>query len=726
LRQADSVSPIEKQQPQRSEQKTFRPDIEGLRAVAVLAVVLFHAEVPGVGGGFVGVDVFFVISGFLITGLLWREATSTGTVRLRTFYGARARRLLPASALVGVITMIASFALMSPLQVPGVLRDGVTSALYVGNIWFILRGVDYFADHTLSPFQHYWSLGVEEQFYLVWPVLILGTAWLIRLTRRRTRTQAVSSPRPYLIVLTLVVAGSFALSVVITYWAPPVAFFSLPTRAWQLGAGALVALTTARWNRLAPQAAAITGWTGLAMILLACTWFSTATPSPGIAALLPTLGTVLVIGAGCALSTQGCGRILGTAPMRAIGRISYSWYLWHWPVLVLAPIAIGQPLGLAARLAAALLSAALAVLTLRLVENPLRFAAPIRSSAKASLALGAGVTAVAVAVGQVLLGVVPVPVGHGTPATPLTVTVTPVPPGSDLATHDAAIRQAFDQVQTALTGSANLEAVPSNLDPSFVGVQTEQAAYAGQGCLLSPLQGEQPECASGDTASPTTVALIGDSHAAIWNPAFQQIAQQRHWRLVTLAKAACPVLDLRGANHFRRLVELLEHCEQWRAHIMDRLAAERPKLVVVSVFRGYGVHESLTGFTSFDPEWIDSLTRLVQRLRGFGARVLVLGPVPDLQLAVPICLSKHLDDATACSASRPAAVNAPGIAAESAATEAGGGRYDDLTELFCTTDRCPSIVGNTMVYVDSSHLTFEYSRLLAPVIGALADRALVE
>jgi hypothetical protein len=141
------------------------------------------------------------------------------------------------------------------------------------------------------------------------------------------------------------------------------------------------------------------------------------------------------------------------------------------------------------------------VLTLRLVENPLRFAAPIRSSAKASLALGAGVTAVAVAVGQVLLGVVPVPVGHGTPATPLTVTVTPVPPGSDLATHDAAIRQAFDQVQTALTASANLGAVPSNLDPSFVGVQTEQAAYAGQGCLLSPLQGEQPECASGDTAS---------------------------------------------------------------------------------------------------------------------------------------------------------------------------------------------------------------------------------
>ena len=694
--------------------------------MAVLAVVLFHAEMPGVGGGFVGVDVFFVISGFLITGLLWREATTTGSVRLRNFYGARARRLLPASALVGVITMIASFALLSPLQVPSVMQDGITSALYVGNIWFILRGVDYFAIPLASPFQHYWSLGVEEQFYLVWPVLILGTAWLIRLTRRRTRTQALSSPRPYLIVLTLVVAASFTLSVIITYWAPPVAFFSLPTRAWQLGAGALVALTTARWNRLSPRAAAITGWTGLAMILVACTWLSTTTPYPGLAAPLPTLGTVLVIGAGCAAPTQGCGRILGIAPMRAIGRISYSWYLWHWPVLVLAPIAIGHPLGLPARLAAALVSAALAVLTLRLVENPLRFADPIRRSARASLALGAGVTAVAVAVGQVLVGVVPVPVGRGTPAAPLTITAAPVPPGSDLTTHDTAVRQAFAQVQTAVTVSADLKAVPSNLDPSFVGVQTEQAAYAGQGCLLSPLQGEQPECASGDTASATTVALIGDSHAAIWNPAFQQIAEQRHWRLETLAKAACPVLDLRGANPFRRLVELVEHCEQWRAHIMDRLAAERPKLVVVSVFRGYGSDEKMTGFNSYDPTWIDAVSRLVRELRGIGAKVLVLGPIPNPRASVPFCLSVHLDDATACALLKSTAVNKAGIAAESAATNVSGGYYADLTDLFCTTDRCPVIIGNTLVFPDGGHVTFEYARLMSPVMGALADRALAQ
>ena len=179
MRQADSVSPTEEVQDRRPAQTGFRPDIEGLRAVAVLAVVLFHADVPGVGGGFVGVDVFFVISGFLITGLLWREVSTTGTVGLRRFYGARARRLLPASATVGVVTMIGSAVLLPPLQARSVIGDGIASALYVSNYRFVLQGVDYFAGHLPpSPFQHYWSLGVEEQFYLVWPAMIIGTAWL--------------------------------------------------------------------------------------------------------------------------------------------------------------------------------------------------------------------------------------------------------------------------------------------------------------------------------------------------------------------------------------------------------------------------------------------------------------------------------------------------------------------------------------------------------------------
>ena len=376
MRQADSVSPTEGAQDRRSAQKGFRPDIEGLRAVAVLAVVLFHAEVPGVGGGFVGVDVFFVISGFLITGLLWRELSTAGTVGLRRFYGARARRLLPASATVGVVTMIASAVLLPPLQARTVIGDGIASALYVSNYWFILRGVNYFASHVPpSPFQHYWSLGVEEQFYLVWPALIIGTAWLIRRARRRTRAQATSSQRPYLVACAdrgRVVRLSFAA----TYVVPAAAYFSLPTRAWQLAVGGLVALTAGQWRRLPARAAAITGWAGLALILLACNRVERDHAVSGYRRAVAHAGR----GAGdrrrlCPPS-QGCGRVLGLAPMRAIGRMSYSWYLWHWPVLVLAPALLGHPLGLAARLTAALVSGGLAVLTLRFLENPLRFAAP--------------------------------------------------------------------------------------------------------------------------------------------------------------------------------------------------------------------------------------------------------------------------------------------------------------------------------------------------------------
>jgi peptidoglycan/LPS O-acetylase OafA/YrhL len=720
VHQAVSGSTTEGQQGRGSARTGFRPDIEGLRAVAVLAVVLFHADVPGVGGGYVGVDVFFVISGFLITGLLWREANTTGTVGLRRFYGARARRLLPASAAVGVITVIGSAVLLPPLQARTVIGDGITSALYVSNYRFLLQGVDYSAPNVaVSPVQHYWSLGVEEQFYLVWPALILGTAWLIRRTRGRSRAEATSSQRPYLVVLVLVAAVSFALSLATTHWAPAAAFFSLPTRAWQLAAGGLVVLTADQWRRLPRLPAAIAGWTGLALILLACTRFSTDTLYPGAAALLPTVGAALVIGAGCAAPAEGCGRVLGLSPMRAIGRISYSWYLWHWPVLVLAPLVIGHPLGLAARLAAALVSGVLAILTLRFIENPLRFAAPVRRSPGRSLALGGIATAVAVGVGLALLVVVPTPVGRGAPAAAMSVTTAPVPTGSDIAAYDVAVQHAFAQVHAAVTASADLKAVPSNLTPPLADAAAERNDLFRSGCMRSGWQVTQPDCATGDTASTTTVAVVGDSQATMWNPAFRMVAEQRHWRLEMLTKAGCPLLDLPIAS--AQLHREYTECEQWRGQVVARLRAEHPRLVVVSMLREYG-HGSW--LTSYDPAWIDSLTRLMQQLRGSGAKVLVLGPTPDPGSVVPVCLSGHLDDAAACSARTSTALNEPGIAAESEATKVGGGHYADLTELFCTTDRCPVIVGNTLVYQDKGHLTIEYSRRLAPVIGALADGAL--
>ena len=701
----------------RTSRKGFRPDIEGLRAVAVIAVVLYHAGIPGFGGGFIGVDVFFVISGFLITGLLWREVATTNTVALGRFYGARARRLLPAAATVGIATALVVAVVLPPLQARSVFLDGIACALYAGNYRFAMHGTDYLAsDLPPSPFQHYWSLGVEEQFYLVWPVLIIGTAWLVH----RLRAGAAARATPYAVVLVLVAAASLAAAVLWTRTSPAWAFFSLPTRAWELAAGGLVALSIHQWRRLPLLPATIVGWGGLALIVLTCTQLGPRTPYPGTAALLPVLGTALVIGAGPVTGGLGAGRVLCRPAMRAIGRVSYSWYLWHWPVLLLMPPLLGEPAGLPARLSATAVSGGLAVITLHLVENPGRFAAALRRSAKASLTVAAAASAAAACACMLLLNVVPVPVGHGAAAPRANiVAVPPTTIAPAMSPEEAAVQHAFAQARDAVAVSAGLRAVPSNLDPPLAKAPADKAAVFVNGCVRSWREIGQVECATGDIASPTTVALVGDSHAAMWNPAFQHLAEQRHWRLETLAKVTCPLQDLHITSPY--LGREYTECEQWRAQIVNRLKAEHPRLVVLDMSRRYGAD---FGFTSYDPAWIDTLGRTVAQLRSIGAAVLVLGPVPDPGSSVPTCLSGHVDDATACAPARPVAVDDGGISAERAATTAGGGHYADLTDLFCTADRCPVIVGNTLVFRDDNHVTTEYAQLLTPVFGALADRAL--
>ena len=701
----------------RTSRKGFRPDIEGLRAVAVIAVVLYHAGIPGFGGGFIGVDVFFVISGFLITGLLWREVATTNTVALGRFYGARARRLLPAAATVGIATALVVAVVLPPLQARSVFLDGIACALYAGNYRFAMHGTDYLAsDLPPSPFQHYWSLGVEEQFYLVWPVLIIGTAWLVH----RLRAGAAARATPYAVVLVLVAAASLAAAVLWTRTSPAWAFFSLPTRAWELAAGGLVALSIHQWRRLPLLPATIVGWGGLALIVLTCTQLGPRTPYPGTAALLPVLGTALVIGAGPVTGGLGVGRVLCRPAMRAIGRVSYSWYLWHWPVLLLMPPLLGEPAGLPARLSATAVSGGLAVITLHLVENPGRFAAALRRSAKASLTVAAAASAAAACACMLLLNVVPVPVGHGAAAPRANiVAVPPTTIAPAMSPEEAAVQHAFAQARDAVAVSAGLRAVPSNLDPPLAKAPADKAAVFVNGCVRSWREIGQGECATGDIASPTTVALVGDSHAAMWNPAFQHLAEQRHWRLETLAKVTCPLQDLHITSPY--LGREYTECKQWRAQIVNRLKAEHPRLVVLDMSRRYGAD---FGFTSYDPAWIDTLGRTVAQLRSIGAAVLVLGPVPDPGSSVPTCLSGHVDDATACAPARPVAVDDGGVSAERAATTAGGGHYADLTDLFCTADRCPVIVGNTLVFRDDNHVTTEYAQLLTPVFGALADRAL--
>ncbi len=408
--------------------RAFRADIQGLRAVAVLEVVFYHAHLSFLGGGYVGVDVFFVISGFLITDLLWRERVRTGRVSLRAFYGRRARRLLPMAMLVLVVTMAASVRWVPPLQLRSVWKDGVASAFYGGNYRFAAAQANYLTSSAPpSPFQQYWSLGVEEQFYVVWPLLLLAAASFVRPWSRRRGTHSLHAQvgsttvqraeRPSALVpfnvLTVVAIGSFVFSLWLTRADQPWAFFSLPTRAWELAVGGLVALGAPVLRRLPVGAAMALGWAGLAAVVASAVGFGASTPFPGTAALAPVLGAAAILTAGLVPSRWGPVALLGTAVMGFIGAISYSWYLWHWPVLVLAPDVVGHALSEGTDLTLAAGSGLLAWASYRLVEEPSRRSKWLSAHARRSLFAGLGLSTVGACTCVVAALLLPTVQGHG-------------------------------------------------------------------------------------------------------------------------------------------------------------------------------------------------------------------------------------------------------------------------------------------------------------------------
>jgi peptidoglycan/LPS O-acetylase OafA/YrhL len=349
----------------------FRPDIEGLRAVAIAAVVLFQAGVPGIGGGYIGVDVFLVVSGFLITSLMMRELAATDGVSLLRFYGRRCRRILPASGLVLTTVVLAGYHWLGLPRGDEIAADGRWAALFASNL-----NLD--PPAAPSPLQHFWSLAVQEQFYLAWPALLALLAWL-----------GLRHAAPALLALTVV--GSMAWS--ISQAGTPGSYFSPATRAWELGAGCLLALAADRLERIPPGVAAALAGTGLAGIVVAALGFDSTTPFPGYAAALPVLATLLVLaGRGDAL--------LAVPPLRWLGRISYSLYLWHWPVLIIAEQAYG-PLTGPARGGLILVSVGLAAITYACIENPIRHSRNLRRSHLLTAALAAVLIAAPLAAGVV-------------------------------------------------------------------------------------------------------------------------------------------------------------------------------------------------------------------------------------------------------------------------------------------------------------------------------------
>jgi hypothetical protein len=312
-------------------------------------------------------------------------------------------------------------------------------------------------------------------------------------------------------------------------------------------------------------------------------------------------------------------------------------------------------------------------------------------------------------------------VGSGAAAAPPRIspagpTTEPTHPGS--SPGDEQVRRLTGQVAATVAASGERQPVPSNLTPSLQDAAEDSQLPFQQGCVLPWTAATVRNCVYGDPNGQSTVALIGDSHAAQWFPALEPLAEQRHERLDVQSKVTCPLMDLPITSPY--LGREYTECEQWRAQVLDRMRTERPALVVVATAHRYGAD---FGFTAYDPQWLAALTRLVGELRATGARVLVLGPVPDPHGNVPTCLSEHLDSVGACSPARDAGIDRAGVAAEQSAVRAGGGDYADLTELFCTASACPVVVGNDLVFRDDNHLTPEYAALLAPVLQAIVDRA---
>ena len=679
----------------------FRPDLEGLRGIAVLLVLVYHAGVPRLTGGYVGVDVFFVLSGFLITGLLVRELESTGTVSLPAFYARRARRLLPAAAVCLLATVAISAVVLPPLRTPDVTADGIAAALYASNIRFAIEATDYLqSEGAPSPLLHFWSLGVEEQFYVFWPALLL------LVTRG-----AAAIVRRVAIVAAVVLVLSLGLSLWLTVANAPWAFYSLPTRAWELAIGALLAVGAARLVRLPPGVAAAAGWIGLAAVALSAVVIRTDTPFPGTAALLPTVGSGLVILAGMRASPAGPGRLLGLPPLRFLGKISYSLYLWHWPVIVLPAALIDTPLPV--RIGLAVLAIPIAWASQRWIEEPIRHGRLVGLVPRRNLAVAGALTVALVlssaAIGRTIEGGLANAASGRDAGESLDGVLGPVrTPSVPSATAPPTASPTADPEQFA-------GPVPANLLPRLVDAPDDKPSTYEDGCHVDQGARAPADCVYGDPKSDTTVVLAGDSHAAQWFPALEWLATENGWRLLPMTKGACSIAEVTVWNTtFERAYE---ECDAWREAVLERIETVEADLVIVATSR---THTPMVDGRVLEGDraratMLEAVGRTLNRLNEIAPRVVVLADTPRATTDPPTCLSQNLGEMEACATPRERAFIQAWSEGEREVAEAADAAFVDVAPWVCPVDPCPVVIARYLVYRDTHHLT-------TPFVMALRSR----
>ena len=551
--------------------KTSTPkitQIQGLRALAALLVTLFHAK--WISGGFIGVDIFYVISGFLITGLLIREIERTGTINFKEFYARRFKRLLPTSFFVLGITAVFSWLLIPATMRSSLGRDIIAAGLYVSNYLFAWWQADYQnLDATPSPVIHYWSLAVEEQFYLLWPLLIL--LFFLAATKLKKRNAVT-------VFVAAVTALSFAFSIYQTENSPIWAFYSLPTRAWELGIGALLVL-------LPPiKTKKVVGLLGFIFVIASAFIFNETTAFPGFSAVLPVLGTVMLIGTVNSwppfLNDVGNSKLF-----QWLGEISYPLYLWHWPLLVLPCTYLARPLTIFERIIAIIATIVLADLTHRFIEEPFRkkIVSPTIVFKRSGI-----ITLVSLLIGTAII----------------------------------------------FSSSDKIDVSGINGAVSLAEIKARPLVY-DDGCHANYAEIESDNCVYADVTSQKTMVLFGDSHAAQWFPALVEIASRSGYKLISLTKSACPSVDLerRDQGGFK-----MSRCNQWHINTIKRIQSIKPDVLIMSSFQYYAAPPR---FNDREKWWIGGQRKLLTEVRNVSPHLIYLTDTPHPLRDIPACLSNY-------------------------------------------------------------------------------------
>ncbi|MBF4163793.1 acyltransferase family protein [Nocardioides acrostichi] len=691
----------------------FRADVQGLRAVAVLCVVISHAGVRHLSGGYVGVDVFFVISGFLITQLLWREIASTGSVSLSRFWSRRARRILPAATVVLVGTALASALWLGPVEAPGALGSLVWAALFAENVHAAVSGTDYF-DQGLehSPVQHYWSLSVEEQFYIVWPLLILAVVLLAR-RRRAPHGDLQRALRTALaVVVALTVCASLAWSVYATHTSPATAYFSTFTRAWELalGAASALALEALGERRLPRPVAAGLGLAGLGAIAVAALAFTPQTPFPGVAALLPVLGTTAVLVAGTGRPRLPAGRLLTLPGMRTVGDWSYALYLWHWPVLMIAATYAGRPLRLSEKAVVLALALVLAAATTSWVERPFRRGRLWRRPRLPMVLYPVSLVLVLASAGAARAYVEHGPLRSGSPS--------PTALGRGWEQRYDTQSRAIALVRASLEAARQGARTPEPLAPPLTKLR---ASVADVGDCDYRDESLRDLCPRGDVDGERTMVVLGDSHGRHWIPALEPIAASSGYRVYFLVKPQCVPAAFTALQDGRPFTA----CTRFNEWAREQVARLQPDVTVVSTSPGTTRGLVADGRPVTDPDQVRpvALRGYVSMLREVGAasgHTVLIEDVPNRNGDIGACLTSGNPLLRPCIA-HESAQHLDAIRLQRAAARRAGADTISPRRWFCD-GSCPPVIGSFVPFRDGGHITVPYARhLAAPLARALAS-----